>query len=40
MTVTAERPRTAASLQSKRDVIEMDLMVKKAKILQLARDQD
>jgi hypothetical protein len=40
MTVTAERPRSVAQLQSRRDVIENDLATKKAKILQLAREQD
>ena len=40
MTVTAERPRSVASLQSKRDVIENDLVTKKAKIVQLAREQE
>jgi hypothetical protein len=40
MTVTAERPRSVASLQSKRDKIENDLVTKKSKIVQLTREQD
>jgi hypothetical protein len=40
MTVTVERPRSVASLQSKRDKIENDLVTKKAKIVQLTRERD
>jgi hypothetical protein len=40
MTVTVERPRSVASLQAKRDWIENELVTKKAKIVQLAREQD
>jgi hypothetical protein len=40
VTITTERPSSVASLQDKRDIIEDDLAAKKAKIVELAREQD